>query len=419
MPALSGKEVRKLFGAEKWKQGREYWQSGLVKDLVQARGSWQGKVLDLSGHYQVRIRLAGKTLTTDCSCTETGDPCRHAAAVLWGWLVAPGRFLTTDWLIAKLEALSRQEAIALLRQVAEEEGALLHRLLRGQERVSRQLTGAGLLSLVYNLGFNQGSPWVNWRLFAERYQAALKLIVLKMQEQRAEGQAALETILQQLLELLAKASEVKSLLLPLFFQTFAQCISPFNTKMDTVMLKKILAVYLQVPLDATEEERFGQLINQLLAKGLIGQDTLRSFLSSGEQGETEDLKKLRLQGLILLGSGKQVEFEQLITACDRQLAPFLTLIDLLEQQAKYEEAKVVIKANLVKFTTAADRYILRYRLAQLYRKLGELRPALFLEVLNYTERPGKNEYFQIKELAMAVGEWNAVRKRLVEHKYPE
>ena len=411
MSVLSGKEIREFFGAQTWKQGREYWQGGLVKDLMQAEGSWQGTVLDLSGTYRVRIRLAGKTLTIDCSCTESGVPCRHAAALLWGWLVAPEKFIPAERLRARIEALSREEAVALLRQVVEEEGALLYRLLQGQEKVSPQLTGAGLLTIVYNLDFKQGSPWVNWRLFAERYEAALNLIAARMPEQEAEGRAVLATLLQQLSELLVQAPEVRSLLLPLFWQTFTRCVLPFNTRLDRGMLENILAVYLQIPLAAAEEEQFGELLIQLLAKGLVGPETLRSLLSSGEQGE-KDLKKLRLQGLLLLSFGKQEEFEQLMTACDRQLAPFLILVDLLEQHKKYEQARAALRANLAKFTTPGDRYILRYRLARLYRKTGELRPALFLEMLNFAERPGKKEYLQIKELAMAVGEWEAVRKRL-------
>ena len=282
-----------------------------------------------------------------------------------------------------------------------------------REKVSPQLTGAGLLSLVYNLGFKQGSPWVNWRLFAERYQAALNLIAAKMPEQEAEGQVALATILQQLNKLLVQAPEVRSLLLPLFWQTFTQCVLPFNTRLDPGILEEMLTVYRQIPLTAVEEEQFKKIIAQLLAKGLVEPESLRMLLSPGKQGET-DLKKLRLLGWLLLHTGREEEFTQLPAAGDRQLAPFLVLIDLLEEETKYEQAKALLKENLVNFTGPADRYILRYRLAQLYRKTGELRPALFLEVLNFAERPGKREYLQIKELAMAVGEWAAVKKRLTE-----
>ena len=82
MSVFCGQEVRKFFGAETWKEGREYWRGGLVKDLVQAEGSWQGTVLDLSGSYRVRVRLAGKSLTIDCSCPAAGTPAPRGGAAL-------------------------------------------------------------------------------------------------------------------------------------------------------------------------------------------------------------------------------------------------------------------------------------------------------------------------------------------------
>ncbi len=412
MSVLSGKEVRKFFLEETWKEGRIYWQGGLVKDLVHAEGSWQGTVLDLSGAYRVRVRLTGQSLTIDCSCPAAGEPCRHAAALLWGWLVAPGTFLPAHRLRTKIDVLSRAEAVALLQQVVEEEGALLDRLLQGREKVSPQLTGAGLLALVYNLGFNPGSPWVNWRLFAERYRAALEMIAAQIPGREAEARVALNTLLHQLCGLLVQVPELRSLLLPLFWETFNQCVFPFRTRLDPAILEEILAVYHQIPLTAAEEKQFGELLSRLLANGLVEAGSLHALLSPGKEGDI-DLKKLRLYGLFLLCSGKEDEFAKLFTACNQELAPCLVLIDLLEEETKYEQAKALLKKNLLKFTTPADRYVLRYRLAQLYRKTGELRPALFLEMLNFTARPGKKEYLQLKELAVTVGEWEAVKKRLM------
>ena len=84
MSVLSGKEIREFFGAQTWKQGREYWQGGLVKDLMQTEGSWQGTVLDLSGTYRVRIRLAERPSRLTVPVRRAESPRRHAAALPLG-----------------------------------------------------------------------------------------------------------------------------------------------------------------------------------------------------------------------------------------------------------------------------------------------------------------------------------------------
>ncbi|HBT17826.1 MAG TPA: hypothetical protein DEB05_12830, partial [Firmicutes bacterium] len=158
MQTFNRKEMRKLFSSEKWKQGRAYWQTGLVLDPVQGSTSLQATVSGLTAAHRVRIRQNGNSVTMDCSCAEAGSPCQHAAAVLWGWFLAPGEFLKAEQLLLKIKALSKEEAVELIGQLAEEEGALLQRLLK-KEQSTQQLTGNGLLCLVSNLGFNYGSPW--------------------------------------------------------------------------------------------------------------------------------------------------------------------------------------------------------------------------------------------------------------------
>ena len=78
--------------------------------------------------------------------------------------------------------------------------------------------------------------------------------------------------------------------------------------------------FISNPLAAAEEEQFGEPLIQLLAKACRSRDFTPSsfFWGTGRKG----FENLRLQALLLLSFGKQEEFEQLMTACDRQLAPF-------------------------------------------------------------------------------------------------
>ncbi|HBK68260.1 MAG TPA: hypothetical protein DDZ91_06430 [Firmicutes bacterium] len=412
MQTFNRKEMRKLFSSEKWKQGRAYWQTGLVLDPVQGSTSLQATVSGLTGAHRVRIRRNGNSITMDCSCAEAGSPCQHAAAVLWGWFLAPGEFLKVEQLLLKIKALSKEEAVELIGQVAKEEGALLQRLLK-KEQATQQLTGNGLLCLVSNLGFNYGSPWVNWRLFEASYRSALKLIVRTTQERNTGGWEALFGLIKRTKDLLTIAPEAKNLLLPLFFEATDLFLLPTFPGLRGEMLNEFMAVYLQTPLEKVEEELFHQIIFKLWVKELVEKEKLCSLLSSSDDPlKLCALKKFRLRGLISIRYGKKEDLEELIDECKSHLMRLLWLLDLLEENSQNEEAKTLIKWGLSIFLTIEDRYILRYRLAQIYRKAGELRPALFLELLNFKERPGKAEYLSLKQLAMAVGEWDALKERV-------
>ena len=70
----TGKELRKEFSREKWRQGGEYWRAGLVKDTVQGKGVWQATVIGATGSCRVRIRVKGRSLRIDCSCFDEYCP---------------------------------------------------------------------------------------------------------------------------------------------------------------------------------------------------------------------------------------------------------------------------------------------------------------------------------------------------------
>jgi uncharacterized Zn finger protein len=84
-------------------------------------------------------------------------------------------------------------------------------------------------------------------------------------------------------------------------------------------------------------------------------------------------------------------------------------LDFLEEKGEYREAKILIQRGTNLFAGAGGRYLYRLRLAALHRALGEEKEALYLENLNFTERPGREEYFSLQRLALQVGEWPRIK----------
>lgn len=408
-----GKELRGEFSPEKWRLGGEYWRAGLVQDMVQGRGVWQATVIGITGSHRVRIRVRGRSLTVVCSCLE--EYCQHAAAVIWGWSVAPQNFSRVDQLLTKVKTLSEDQILEILDQLALEEGALLERLLAGKEREKQKLSGESLLCLVNTLDFQSVSPWAKQQLLAEKYRSILRMIQVTIDEGAPEVGTALLSLINRTRELLLALPEGKSFLLPLFFEASDLFICHSFPDLNEEIIKELIEAYLKLILEDSEEEKFHQLFFTFLEKGEVERREFISLLSIPEKKEKLDLfglKKIRLIGSILINFKEEEELDKFIQWCNSQLIMVLVLLDLLAENEWYEKAKMVIKIALSRFSSDNQRFVLRYRLAQMHRKLGEEREALFLELLNFEERPGKTEFFSLKELAMRVGEWNSVKKRL-------
>ncbi len=403
-------EVLKLFTPEQWKTAREYWREGLVWATYYGDGIWQGKVAGSLDHYRVRVRRLGKGWQTECSCWERRARCRHAAALLWGWLAEPEKFTPVEELTESIARLSRTDAVELLYRAALEEAELVKKLLAGaDEGKRRRVSLPGLLYLVKSLQLDTGSPWLSRRLWEERWGNLLAAVEDGLQEEPGKAWPALLLLAEKMLDFCLSlaagetaAGDVAALVALLGRRPEQQIPARIS--------EKLLDYYLNSPLSGEEEEKFYPFFHRLCA--VKGGKFLLELLRPKVEGEGNFLagvRGIRLAAKLLSGTEN---FQELARWCLADCRRLLPLLDYLEEQGKYREAKNLLQKALPLFAAPSGRYLYRLRLAALHRMLGENRRALYLGVLNFAERPGREEYFTLKRLATLTGDWQTIKPRL-------
>ena len=446
----------RLFPAGEWRRGREYAREGLISGACYSQGVWQGTVYSALGSYRVRVKRESGGWRMSCSCPSGEGRCRHAAALLSYWLREPEAFAPLTEVYRRLAGLSRREAVALLELVAEEEGALLRRLLagrgRGGEKKQRVPLGK-LLRFLKELGLETGAPWRSRQIWEERWS---NLLLAVEEELRTGAGYSKKKAWEGLLLLTGRMLDFLAGLFPgvspdlsspglhpdLSPATVAagdlfRLLEPLATyggegrEVPPPVLAKILRFYLQIPLAAGEEERFRLLLRRLAAvagreafSSLVGfspfsPSVAPSFTPSSAhsspraeaaccaEGQLPVVRWVRLAGELWPPGSEG--FPALAGWCLEDARRLLPLLDFLEEKGEYREAKILIQRGTNLFAGAGGRYLYRLRLAALHRALGEEKEALYLEYLNFTERPGREEYFSLQSLALQVGEWPRIK----------
>lgn len=402
--------ILKLFTPEQWKTAREYWREGLVYETYYGDGIWQGTVTGSLGNYRVRVRRLGKGWKTDCSCLERRVRCRHAAALLWGWLTEPERFTPVEELTDRIALLSPSDAVELLYRVAVEEAELVKKLLAGEDDgKSRRVSLPGLLYLVKSLKLDTGSPWLSRRVWEERWRNLLAALEDGLQQGTGNAWPALLLLAEKMLDFCLSLSAGETV--AAYVVSLVELLTGRPEKQIPVGIsEKLLDFYINFPLSGGEEEKFHLFFIQLCAGK--GRKFLLNMLQSKVEGEVKFLpgvRGIRLAGKLLYGTD---DFQALTGWCLEDCRRLLPLLDFLEEKGEYQEAKNLLQKALPLFDTPSGRYLYRLRLAVLHRMLGENRQALYLGVLNFAERPGREEYFTLKRLASITGDWKMIKPRL-------
>lgn len=405
-----------IFTPEQWEKAREYWREGLVCETYYGDGIWQGTVTGSLGNYRVRVKRRGNRWRTDCSCLERRPRCRHAAALLWGWMMEPERFTPVEELTSKITLLSRTDAVEFLYRVAVEEAGLVKNLLAGGDggKERTRVSLPGLLYLVKSLGPDTGSPWLNRQVWEERWRNLLAAVEEELVQGTGEAWQALVLLTEKMLDFCLSLSPGEP---GVKVAGYTACLLELLTgrlekEIPERVIEKLLDFYLKFPLSGEEEEKFHVFFRKLCA--VKSRKFLFTMLQSKFDGEVKfpsGVRVIRLAGMLLPGEEKK-EFQELAGWCLKDCRRLLPLLDLLEEKKKYQEAKELLQEALPLFDTASGRYLYRLRLAVLHRMLGENRQALYLGILNFTVRPGREEYFALKRLALTTGEWKTIKPRL-------
>lgn len=403
-----------FFTPARLEEGKEYWRDGLVSETVHGNGSWQGTVAGTLGHYRVRLKLVGDQLVSECSCLDRSGYCKHAAALLWGWSQNPDRFLATKGILQALGRLSPGERFNLLRRLVIEEGALLHRLLTGDRSLEkkRALSGKALYRLVKSLGRSYGSPWFNWRIWQERFTGVTQLLESELRRGTTGAWEALLLFAGKALDLFLITPQDTQILITPYLMDLLKLLSMGRRRLPDQLLIAITKIYLTRPLEQREEEEITSFLVRMLLPEK-GEILLREG-SIFEEKETNFVRhrRIRLMAAISLYHGDEEAMADLIAWCLKETERLPSLLDLLTEKGRHETVQELLRAALAEATTSEDRFFLRSRLARNCRLREEKRQALYLEVLNFEERPGRAEYRALKDLALELGEWETVKTRL-------
>jgi hypothetical protein len=119
LPKLTEKAILNHVGDRSVRLGREYVSDGSLFDT-----RLQGKSIrarchgNSGGPYRVIATLIGSDITSDCSCpVGDGGRCKHVGALLLAWMKEPEQFAAVEELDQALTNRSKEELVAILRQV--------------------------------------------------------------------------------------------------------------------------------------------------------------------------------------------------------------------------------------------------------------------------------------------------------------
>ena len=120
IPTLTDDEIQARVGPQSFQRGRQYFRDRAIFDARQQGTTLKGHSLGSSGGpYRLHVTFEGDSISTaHCSCPVGGGGyCKHIAALLLTWRERPEEFLEVENLDTTLEHRSKEELIALVKQM--------------------------------------------------------------------------------------------------------------------------------------------------------------------------------------------------------------------------------------------------------------------------------------------------------------
>lgn len=128
-PAYTEADIRNAVGAEIFERGRDYFDSGMVQQLVM-RGETLHAIVEGSQYtpYQVNICFAGdEIVAADCTCPYDWDGwCKHIVAALLAAKAEPASIEERATVATLINALTRDELATLLQDLLAEQPDLVN-----------------------------------------------------------------------------------------------------------------------------------------------------------------------------------------------------------------------------------------------------------------------------------------------------
>lgn len=120
LPTISSRQVLARVGERSFRLGQQYARDGAIFDACREGMTVKGRCEGTSGGpYRVWVTFNAKGIEdADCSCpVGDGGLCKHVAALLLTWMAKPEDFTQIEPIDQSLEKRSKEELIALIRQM--------------------------------------------------------------------------------------------------------------------------------------------------------------------------------------------------------------------------------------------------------------------------------------------------------------
>ncbi len=122
IPSISTGDIRAVVGDAAFQRGERYFRDGAIYDPRRQGSALKARCEGSHDNaYRVEVTFDDKGIkSTDCSC-PVGSYCKHVAALLLTWLDRPGDFAALEDFDAALQRRTKDELIALVKQMLRQE----------------------------------------------------------------------------------------------------------------------------------------------------------------------------------------------------------------------------------------------------------------------------------------------------------
>ncbi|RZN35444.1 MAG: hypothetical protein EFT35_08515 [Methanophagales archaeon ANME-1-THS] len=449
IPKLSEEEIKERVGAQSFERGYRYFREGAIRDPL-----CQGMTLKAYCEgsqpqpYRVRVSFSPDGIQeAQCSCpVGSGGYCKHVAALLLTWLRRPDEFREREELDTALEKRSKEELIALIKQmlirqpelemlletplpasgkritlvdpeVYRRQAATAFRHIRYEWGVEADIADDLRGTLEIGDGFLEQKDYAN---AAAGYKAVAEEVLSHYEEFEDEGGelgGVVNDCVEGLERCLAGAGDDpvvrEGILLALFVihrsdvdfggvglgddvpEIILEHASPEERRTISGWVQEVLH---QKKLSDWERETYGGLLLDLEKDRLDDESFLRICRETGRLEELEDrLLTLKRLDEAVVEAKKSSDYE------------LLRLADIF---VAHGEAEIAERMIAERAKTTRDWRILEW-LKKRYKERGELSEALSITQELFQIQPNLSNYQEIRSLAQQIGLWKELREQLL------
>ena len=172
IPTTNAQTIAAWVGTRSLELGRDYFENGAVFDLRRQGSCLKARCQgSMPQPYRLQVAFGADGIeAADCSCpVGGGGHCKHVGALLLAWLDQPDAFRTVPELDADLERRSKEDLIALVKQMLRRQPdleALLEVGLPGGDRRHGSVDPDTYRRLVSSAFRRAGDGWLEYRQIA-------------------------------------------------------------------------------------------------------------------------------------------------------------------------------------------------------------------------------------------------------------